>query len=40
LTFNIKEICEDKPVSSLVVSLGKALYGIASTIDSIEWLDW
>jgi len=27
----------DRPVSSLVVSLGKALNGIASTF---EWLDW
>jgi len=31
LTFSIKEgWCEDRPTSSLVVSLGKALNGIAS----------
>jgi len=37
LTFSIKEWCEDQAASSLVVSLGKALNGIASTF---EWLNW
>jgi len=38
LTFSIKEgFCEDRPVSLLVVSLGKALYGIASI--TYEWID-
>jgi len=38
LTFSIKEgYCKDRPASLLVVSLGKALNGIASTI---KWLDW
>jgi len=37
LTFSIKEgLCEDKPASSLVVSLGKTLNEIASTY---EWID-
>jgi len=33
----LKEKCEALKASSLVVSLGKALNGIASTF---EWLDW
>jgi len=33
---HLKGISEDRPASSLVVSLGKALNGIASTF---EWLD-
>jgi len=38
LTFSItEEQCEDRRASSLVVSLGKALNGIASTY---EWIDW
>jgi len=38
LTFSVKkEWCENRPASSLVVSLGKALNGIAFTF---EWLDW
>jgi len=37
LDVSIKEgLCEDRPASSLVVSLGKALNGIASTY---EWID-
>jgi len=35
---HLKELVGDcKPASSLVVSLGKALNGIASIFD---WLDW
>jgi len=33
----LKALCEDRLASSLVVSLGKTLNGIASTF---EWLDW
>jgi len=37
LVFSIKKgECEDRPAGSFVVSLGKALNGIASTF---EWLD-
>jgi len=37
-TFSVKEgQCNDRPASSLVMSLGKALNGIASTF---KWLDW
>jgi len=34
---HLKGLCGDRPASSLVVSLGKALNGIVSTF---EWLDW
>jgi len=34
---HLKDYCGDRPASSLVVSLGKAINGIASTF---EWLDW
>jgi len=33
----LKGKCGDRPASLLVMSLGKALNGIASTY---EWLDW
>jgi len=39
LKFSIKkgDKCEDRPASSIVVSLGKALNGIAFIF---EWLEW